>query len=109
MVYAKNFSGPPAPNPVLFDGKPKDIVLDMAGNIYTSGNFKGTADFNPGPGTYTLTSAFGDDVFISKFDPGGSLIWQKILKVLLIDQTPYGACIGCIRKCIYLWENRWYN
>lgn len=86
LVYAKNFSGPPAPNPVLFDGKPKDIVLDMAGNIYTSGNFKGTADFDPGPGTYTLTSAFGDDVFISKFDPGGSLIWAKNFEGSTSDQ-----------------------
>lgn len=53
------------------------IVLDSAGNIYTTGHFKVTTDFDPGAGIFNLTSAGGYDIFISKLDMNGSLLWAK--------------------------------
>jgi hypothetical protein len=54
------------------------IVLDLSGNVYTTGNFYGTVDFNPGPGTYNLTSTgFFGDVFVSKLDSAGNFVWAK--------------------------------
>jgi hypothetical protein len=41
------------------------IALDSSGNIYTTGGFRGTADFNP-TGTYDLTSNGAQDVFVSQ-------------------------------------------
>jgi hypothetical protein len=50
------------------------IAVDASGNVYTAGSFYGTADFNPGFGTYNLTAA-GDDIFISKLDASGNFVW----------------------------------
>lgn len=56
--------------------EPNSAVVDGTGNIYTTGSFGGTVDFDPGPGTFTLT-AVGQDVFITKFDTWGNFIWAK--------------------------------
>lgn len=43
------------------------IALDAQQNIYFTGYFKGTADFNPGPASGSLQSGGEEDVFIAKF------------------------------------------
>ncbi|MFI5203753.1 MAG: SBBP repeat-containing protein [Flavobacteriales bacterium] len=53
------------------------MILDSMGNVYLTGYFSGTVDFNPGTGTYNLTSAGSYDIFISKLDASGNLIWAK--------------------------------
>jgi hypothetical protein len=53
------------------------IAVDAAGNIYITGYFWGTADFDPGPGTLHLTAAGYFDAFISKLDASGNLVWAK--------------------------------
>ncbi|MCJ8292421.1 MAG: T9SS type A sorting domain-containing protein [Crocinitomicaceae bacterium] len=57
--------------------KIEDIVVDDDGYVYTTGYFKGTADFNPAatPDVYT-TSQF-HDMFIQKIAPTGEIVWLK--------------------------------
>lgn len=55
----------------------EDIEIDPSGNIITVGRFSGTADFDPGPGIFNITSNGGTDYFISKLDPNGNFIWAK--------------------------------
>lgn len=56
------------------------ITLDANSNIYATGNFEGTVDFDPGPGVQTFVSGGSDDGFIQKFDSNGNLIWAKQIK-----------------------------
>jgi hypothetical protein len=53
------------------------IACDTSANIYATGGFKGTVDFDPGSGTYNLTTSGFQDVFAAKFDAAGNFIWAK--------------------------------
>ena len=53
------------------------IAIDNSGNIYTTSHFGGTIDFNPGVGINNITSIGSNDVYISKLDSLGNLIWVK--------------------------------
>jgi hypothetical protein len=52
-----------------------DLAVDASGNIYTTGEFWGTADFDPGPGTFYLTSKGYHDIYIQKLDSEGNFLW----------------------------------
>jgi gliding motility-associated-like protein len=57
----------------------RSIALDGSGNILLTGNFQATADFDPGPGLYNLTSISSNgDEFVCKLDASGNLIWVKV-------------------------------
>jgi len=64
-----------------FDGadcqEASSISMDEAGNIYTTGGFQGTVDFDPEAGTHMLVSAGNDDIFIQKMDSAGNFLWAK--------------------------------
>jgi len=59
------------------DSRGQSIALDVAGNVYTTGYFSGTADFDPGPGFFNLVSAGSGDNFVCKLDASGNFIWAK--------------------------------
>lgn len=64
---------------------PNDHATDASGNVYSTGYFNGTVNFNPG-GTYNLTSAGGDEAFISKLDASGNFVWAIKLGSTLNDR-----------------------
>ncbi|MBA3665018.1 MAG: SprB repeat-containing protein [Bacteroidetes bacterium] len=53
------------------------ITSDQNGNVYTAGGFSGVVDFDPGPGVVNVTSIGSSDIFITKFDPSGNLLWAR--------------------------------
>ncbi len=69
FVWAKKLGG------TLEDGGVS--VVDASGNVYTAGRFNGTADFDPGTGTYNITSAGDTDIFVTKLDDSGNFVWAK--------------------------------
>lgn len=58
-----------------------DLALSADGQyVYLAGNYSGTVDFAPGPGTTTLTESTGSiDGFISCMDTSGALVWAHTL------------------------------
>jgi hypothetical protein len=52
------------------------LAADAAGNVYATGNFWGTADFDPGPGS-SLRTPMGADAFVVKLTAGGSFGWAE--------------------------------
>ncbi len=66
-----------------FDGESlRSISVDDDGNVLIAGQFNGTGDFDPGPGTFNLTSQLNGttstfDAFLTKIDNAGTLVWAK--------------------------------
>ncbi|MBK7855362.1 MAG: hypothetical protein IPJ79_11045 [Bacteroidetes bacterium] len=54
-------------------------ITDQFNNIYLTGSFQDTIDFDSGVGVYNLVSAGGRDIFVLKLDATGNLIWAKQL------------------------------
>lgn len=54
-----------------------NIAHDNFGNVFLSGTFQDTIDFDPGPGTVWLSSTGAYDLFLAKFNGQGNLIWVK--------------------------------
>ena len=57
----------------------KAIALDDAGNVYATGYFSTTVDFDPGPGVFNLTSVNAEDAYMAKYDATGKLVWAKAI------------------------------
>lgn len=83
LVWANNVGGTSLDNGL-------SVTTDASGNVYTTGYFQGTGDFDPGAGISNLTSVGGTDIFISKLNSAGSLIWVKQI----------GGPVGDIGRCI---------
>ncbi len=71
-VWAKKFGN-------TGDDYAHSIAVDASGNVYTTGQFTTTVDFDPGAGIASLTSFGNDDTFISKLDVNGNYVWAKQL------------------------------
>ncbi len=56
------------------------IATDDQGNTYVTGDFAGSGvDFDPSSAQNPLASAGGTDIFVSKFDSAGSLVWNVVI------------------------------
>lgn len=70
LIWAKQIGG-------ALTEWPTKLVLDNFGNIYSTGYFWGTCDFDPGNATYNLTSNGKFDAFVSKLDSSGNFVWAR--------------------------------
>ena len=72
LEWAVNFGGE------SFDNA-NSISVDGQGNVFTTGHFKGTSDFDPSNDVVNLTANGEDDIFVSKLDASGNFVWAKNL------------------------------
>ena len=85
LIWAKGFGG-------TTSDSGESISVDGSGNVYTTGYFAGTADFDPGVGVTNLTAAGYEDAFVSKLDSSGALLWAKGFG--LANTSNYGQSIA---------------
>lgn len=67
FIWAKSFSGGGSVS--------YGVAVDDSANVYVTGYFQNTVDFDPGAGVYSLTSVGGRDIFIAKLDVNGNFVW----------------------------------
>jgi hypothetical protein len=80
FIWARNVGG-------TSDEGSSPNVLDSSGNIYLTGLFKGTGDFDPGIGVTNLTSKGDFDGFVLKLDSSGNYIWAKGFGSTALDEA----------------------
>ena len=81
-VWAKGIFGNGTTGNNNNDTERNAICLDISGNVYITGRFYGTADFDPSPGTASLTALITgttqySDIFFAKYDNNGNYLWAK--------------------------------
>jgi hypothetical protein len=70
-----------------YDMEVYDIELDANENIYLTGPFKGTGDFDPKSGVTNLSSNGGQDCYVVKLTSSKDLIWVKTFGGVGLDQS----------------------
>lgn len=73
------------------------LEIDAFGNLYITNSFLGTVDFDPGAGSFTLTSQGSDrDIFVQKLDSNGNFIWAKQIGAAFAPSFPTPAHCNAI-------------
>lgn len=68
-----------------------EFVVDYEGNVYLTGTFGGTVDFDLGPNVYNITATGTKDAFILKLNSDGLFEWAKRIGG---DDHAYGHAIS---------------
>jgi hypothetical protein len=55
----------------------KYVAVDNNGNVYISGSFEGTIDFDPGTNVSEYTASYNGGVYLCKYDPEGNFQWAR--------------------------------
>jgi Secretion system C-terminal sorting domain len=77
-----------------------EIKVASAGNVFFSGYFQNTVDFNPGTATSNATSLGISDGFVCALDNNGIFLWKKTIggtgidKIEDIDIDPSGNIVA---------------
>ena len=72
FIWAKHIDG-------VQNNESKCVTTDPSGNIYITGYFDNTVDFDPSAAINNIVSAGNYDIFVTKFDPSGNLTWVKTM------------------------------
>jgi uncharacterized delta-60 repeat protein len=72
----------------------EDIAVASDGSVVVTGYYSGTADFDPGPNAYNLTSAGNSDVFVAKLDSSGNFLWARSMGGSDVDSGTSLAVAG---------------
>ncbi|KPK80144.1 MAG: hypothetical protein AMS27_17365, partial [Bacteroides sp. SM23_62_1] len=82
FVWAKSFTGDQ-------ENYGFDLATDNMNNVYVTGAFNGTVDFDPDPGIYNLIGQ-AYDIYLAKLGPEGDLLWVNQIGGTITD---YGKAV----------------
>jgi len=87
FVWAKKVSGPSA------NAKGSALDLDEASNVYITGSFQFTADFDPNPNAVFELTASGTnlDMFVFRLTAGGEFVWA-----ISLGSPEYDLSLGIV-------------
>lgn len=69
------------------------VATDATGNVYNTGGFMGTVDFDPSSGVANLSNTTGIDIFVSKYDANGNYLWAKQIGGSNLDSKPRAIAV----------------
>lgn len=69
------------------------IALDNSGNIYITGDYNSTTDFDPDSTEYVLENNGSENTFILKLDNNGSFVWVKKFRPIISSSKSRGRSI----------------
>ena len=95
FIWARSFGG------TGNDGA-SNIDFDSLNNIYLTGNFEETVDFDPGTAVYNLTSVNQPDIFVLKLDSIGEFKWVKNFTGGTSLKSPGSIIVNEAGSSIYL-------
>lgn len=61
----------------LFGDTGVALVIDSSNNVYVTGEFHSTVDFDPGAGTFNMSAGTNAAVYLNKIDSAGNFQWAK--------------------------------
>jgi hypothetical protein len=86
LVWVRSVGGPGT-------DEPHGIGVDPNGNVYVTGEFEDTADFNPSSNATSRTSSGAQDVFVLKLTADGSFGWATTVGGAFTDR-PAGIIVN---------------
>jgi hypothetical protein len=84
FIWGKGWGG-------TMSDKANAIVVDDSANVYVTGKFSGTADFDPSPNTANLISAGQGDIFVAKYNKSGTYQWAFRIGNVIDDEGNFIA------------------
>ncbi len=66
------------------------VATDLSNNVFLSGQFMGTKDFDPSISTFTLTSYGSRDGYLAKYNSTGNFQWALSLGS---NNSDYASCV----------------
>ena len=65
----------------------RGVATDESGNIFVGGHYANTVDFDPDPGLTEIFTSQNLDVYLSKFDASGNLVWVRTWQAFGNDRS----------------------
>lgn len=94
FIWARNMGG--GNNGTGTRNEGNAISINNEGYIFTTGVFRDSADFDPGPGVHLLRSAVrpAENIFVSKLDSNGNHVWARAMGGVVGSSGARGSAIA---------------